>query len=164
MKAWTGTEIQEEHDRLERDAATVLGLMIFEYTRLDMELGWLLSWADGGTSLERLTKKLGPLSFSKRLEHLEKSVASKFQGQPEVAATYQDWLSDAHAIRELRNQLFHGRWAVQPIRQVVVNVVGLPNSVDQKGTPYSISDLEGVLIAIRELRARLQGLRSLHPV
>jgi hypothetical protein len=164
MRAWTGVEILEERDRLEREAATILGFMIFEYSRLDMELGWFLSWADDGNSLEKLTKKLGALNFSKRLEFLQKSVASKFRDSPSVVEAYANWLSDAHAIRELRNQLFHGRWGVEPIQQRVVNVVGLPNSPSQESTPYSIADLQSALASMRDLRARLQKLRSSCPV
>jgi len=164
MRAWTGIEIQEEHDRLESEAATALGLMIFEYSRLDMELGLFLSWSDDGKLMERITKKVAGLNFSKRLEFLQKSVAKKFRDSPDVIERYARWLADAHAIRELRNQLFHGRWGVKATEQVVVNVIGLPTSPDQESTRYSIAELKSALGSVRELRSRLQKLRSSCPV
>ena len=164
MPDWTGFEVQEERTRLEREAATILGFMLFEYSRLDMELGLFLSWSDEGSSLESLTKKMVGLNFNKRLEHLQTSVASKFRDTPSIADAYFAWISDAHLIRELRNHLFHGRWGVEPIAQRVVNVVGLPNSPDQSSTPYTIAELEGHLERMRQLRVRLQELRSSCPV
>ena len=138
--------------------------MLFEYSRLDMELGLFLSWSDDGSSLESRTKKMVGLNFNKRLEHLQTSTASKFRGDPGTAEAYFAWILDAHSIRELRNNLFHGRWGVEPIAQRVVNVVGLPNSPDQSSTPYTIAELEGNLERIRQLRVRLRELRSSCPV
>ena len=164
MPELKGYEVQEERERLEREAATILGFMIFEYSRLDMELGLLLAWSDDGSSLDHLTKKLSALNFSKRLEHLRKLVTSKYQDTPKAMKAYSDWMSDAHTIRELRNQLFHGRWGVEPIAQRVVNVVGLPTSPDQKSTPYTIAELESSLTRVRQLREQLRVLRSSCPV
>ena len=164
MRELTGAEVQEERARLEREAATILGFMIFEYSRLDMELGLFLAWSDDGSSLEQLTKKLSAFNFSNRLEHLRKTVALKFQDTQNILEAYSAWMSDAHSIRELRNQLFHGRWGVEPHAQRVVNVVGLPTSPDQKSTPYTIAELESQLANVRELRTRLHALRSSCPV
>lgn len=158
MRDWTSSEIQGERDRLEGEAATALGLMIFEYSRLDMELGLFLSGRDDGKSLKKLTRKVAGLNFNKRLELLEKSVAEHFSDSPDAIERYGHWLTDAHAIRELRNQLFHGRWGVSPTQQVVVNVTGLPTCPDQKTTPYSIAELHGVLVSMQKLRFRLQEL------
>src|SRR5690606_32499110 len=138
--------------RLEREAATILGFMLFEYSRLDMELGLFLSWSDNGSSLEKLTKKIGRFNFSKRLEYLQKSVALRFDGNLGVIGVYSAWISDAHSIRELRNELFHGRWCVELVAQRVVNVVGLPNSPDQSSKRYTIEELEGALERMRNLR------------
>lgn len=164
MWAWTGIEIQEERDRLEREAATILGYMLFEYSRLDMELGLFLVWAYEGKTLEELTKKLSDYSFHKRLEFLQKLVQVKFAETPKIIGAYATWLADAHEIRSIRNQLFHGRWGVNPIQQQVTNVLGLPTSPEQRETPYSIVDLQNKLETIRALRTRLQELRKSSPV
>ena len=164
MRELTGTEVQAERTRLECEAATILGFMIFEYSRLDMELGLLLAWSDDGTSLDSLTKKLSGFNFSKRLEHLRKSVALKYHDVPSTLQAYSAWMSDAHLIRDLRNQLVHGRWGVEAHAQQVVNVVGLPTSPDQKSVPYTIPELESKLEDIRDLRTRLHELRSKCPV
>jgi len=164
MWAWTGIEIQEERDRLEREAATILGYMLFEYSRLDMELGLFLVWANEGKTLDKLTKKLSDYNFHKRLEFLRKLVQVKFAKTPKINEAYATWLADAHETRSIRNQLFHGRWGVNPTQQQVTNVLGLPTSPEQRETPYSIVDLQNNLETIQTLRTRLQELRKSWPV
>lgn len=150
-------------DEIEREAATVLGFMLFEYSRLDMELGLLLVWSDDGRQLESLTKRLNDSNFHGKLLLLEKLVQEKYLGTA-TADTYKSWLSDAHAARTIRNQLFHGRWGFVPQQQQVANVIGLPTSTEQAETRYSISQLEDLLVKMRELRFRLSDLRQSCPV
>jgi hypothetical protein len=164
MRALAGAEIETEGDRLERDAATVLGYMLFEYSRMDMELGLFLVWSGDGHKLEELTKKLSDHNFHKRLEFLETLVQLKYVDNPLALEVYTSWLSDAHAIRSIRNQLFHGRWGVSPQQQLVANVVGLPTSHEQNETRYSIAGLRETLEAMRTLRSRLSELRKTWPV
>ncbi|WP_041446956.1 hypothetical protein [Thiocystis violascens] len=152
-----------EHDQLEQRAATVLGYMLFEYSRLDMELGLFLVWSDEGQKLDQLTSKLAEQNFYLRLKFLEKLAQEKHMGTP-AADLYTEWLLDAHAIRSLRNQLFHGRWGFIPSKQLVVNVVGLPTSLEQSETRYSIEQLRTSLDSMRMLRARLSDLRKRWPV
>lgn len=164
MREWTGIEIREESERLEREAATILGYMLFDYSRLDMELGLFLVWSDEGRVLEKLTKKLSEYNFHKRLGVLEKLVQTKYADTPNVVEIYAAWLADAHAIRSIRNQLFHGRWGINATRQQVMNVIGLPTSPEQREIPYFIADLQKQLDSIRSLRTRLQEIRKSWPV
>lgn len=164
MHAWTGAEIQEESERLEWEAATILGYMLFEYSRLDMELGLLLVWSNEGKDLDRLTKKLSDYNFNKKLEHLLKLVQVKYAESPKEIEAYASWLADAHEARSIRNQLFHGRWGVNPTQQHVTNVLGLPTSSEQLETHYSIADLQKELESMRALRSRLGELRKSWPV
>jgi hypothetical protein len=90
-------------------------------------------------------------------------VQEKYAGSPAVDL-YAAWLNDAHAIRLLRNQLFHGRWGFIPIQQLVANVIGLPTSPEQSETRYSIDQLGASLESMRMLRVRLSDLRKKWPV
>jgi hypothetical protein len=163
MRAMMESEAAAEYDQLERKAATVLGYMLFEYSRLDMELGLFLVWSDDGQKLVELTKKLSDRNFFQRLTFLKKLVQQKCGGTP-AEDPYAKWLSDAHAIRSVRNQLFHGRWGVIPQQQLVANVIGLPSSLEQSETRYSIEQLEESLQAMRQLRSRLSDLRQEWPI
>ncbi|PAU87200.1 hypothetical protein CK507_10830 [Pseudomonas sp. WN033] len=150
-------------DEIEKEAATTLGYMLFEYSRLDMELGLFLVWSNDGQNLDRLTKKLNDSNFNKRLHLLEKLVNEKYMDTP-AADIYKFWLSDAHAVRSLRNELFHGRWGFIPQQQQVANVVGLPTSPEQTETRYSIAQLKDLLLTMRDLRSRLSDLRQSFPM
>jgi len=150
-------------DGLERDAATVLGYMLLESSRLDMELGLFLAWSGEGGRLDELSKKLNEANFSKRRELLGKLARSTYVGTP-AADAYANWLHDAHEVRALRNQLIHGRWAFVPRQGLVTNVVGLPTSSEQTETRYSIEQLRDLLQIMRALRNRLGELRQAWPV
>lgn len=163
MTEWTGTEIQVERARLEREAATALGYILFEQTRLEMELGLFLVWKDDGSDLDKHTEKLGSVYFCERLGELQSAIALKYSSTPEAITAYTEWLGDAHKVRELRNQLVHGRWGVNPMAGTVSNVLGLPTSPTQREIPYSIKDLHEILSNWRTLRTRLATLRRAWP-
>jgi hypothetical protein len=63
MRSWTGIEIEAERERLEREAASILGYMLFEYSRLDIEVGMMVVWAGDWQRLEKLTTNTNPESF-----------------------------------------------------------------------------------------------------
>ncbi len=129
-----------------------------------MDLGLYLCWSDEGRELEKLTEKLRKMSFSDRLNFLEKLVQAKFKEVPEILDAYNSWLTDAHELRELRNILFHGRWGFEVREQKAVNVLGLPTSSLQTSRSFSIQELRNVQKTIKELMSRLYKLRKLHPV
>jgi hypothetical protein len=164
MRDWTGIEIEAERERLEREAASILGYMLFEYSRLDMELGMLLVWADDGQRLEKLTTDHSESNFHKKLRSLEKEVERKYAASHEAFLAHTRWLNAADEVRECRNQLVHGRWGIEPSKKQVINVVGLPTSSKQESFSYSISALQYKLDAIKELRAGLQELRKAWPL
>lgn len=159
----SNSELSEERGRLEQEAATILGFMLFEYSRLDMELGLFLVWFEGGQKLDELTKAVGKKNFNKRLEHLENAFRNE-DVDPSTRDLYSKWLTDAHSIRTLRNRLIHGRWGIIPGQQQVANVVGLPTSPEQSSTRYSIEQLEEQLQSIRQLRSRLNEIRDTRPI
>jgi hypothetical protein len=163
MHAWSGTDVVKERSDLENEAARLLGFMIFEYSRMEMDLGLFLAWADEGRSLDHNSKQVADTTFNERLVRLRKAVLVRHADPPTVISAYENWLDEAHALRELRNSLFHGRWGVETSKQVVVNVVGLPTHA-QTATRYSICDLQAALESMRKARKRLEELRSLWPV
>jgi hypothetical protein len=66
----TGRQICEARETLEQAAATLLGKMLFEFSRLDVNLALCVAWADSGQRLEELTKQVVEASFHKKLEFL----------------------------------------------------------------------------------------------
>lgn len=57
-------------DLIEEDAAKAVGLILFEFTRLDMNLGLCVVWTNDGKDLKKLTSRFNEKSFSCRLNFI----------------------------------------------------------------------------------------------
>lgn len=163
MKEWTGIEIERASQGLEQASATILGRMIFEYSRLDMALGLMLVWADQGSQLESLTQRVSSFVFHRKLEFLADLTTKKYQSNSGALAAHTEWLAEAHAVREERNALVHGRWGVDPIGNQVINVLGLPTG-EQVERRYTIAQLKTLLLRMQQLQQSLAALRAQWPV
>ena len=73
------------------------------------------------------------------------------------------WIERMHAVRLQRNQLVHGRWGIEPHKNKVVNVIGLPTGA-QQAVEYSIDDLAAVNDELRALQLELRRLRDRWPL
>jgi len=158
VSAWTGIEIREERDKLEREVAALLGFMLFEYARLDMALGMALTWADGGRDLESRSEQFAGANLYSKLAAFDKAAQAKFERNPQTKEAFLVLIDDAHRAREFRNILVHGRWGFEATEQTAVCVTALPTSVGQREIRYTISDLEGMLESVRSIRQRLHKL------
>ena len=154
----------EAMDALEQAAATLLGRLLLEFSRLDMALGLCLVWTGGGHHIDSLTKQVAEFNLHKRLDYLGQVVDRSFPENSEIRDAYITWLGQAHAARQKRNELVHGRWGFDLGREQLVNVVGLPTSSEQREIRYSVADLEGILDDVRRLRIGLDNLRKQWPL
>jgi hypothetical protein len=166
MKAWTGIEILEALERLEHDSALNIGRILFEFSRLDLDLGLCIVWANEGRQLDVLTKKIsGPdFSFHRKLDLLEKLATKTFLNKEKVLSRYQEWIVQANLVRQTRNNLVHGRWGIDVQKNCVVNVIGFPTSPERYTESYTIKELESQLDQILKLRHSLGELRKSNPV
>ena len=164
MKDWTGIEIEQAHKDLEQASALVLGQMLFEFSRLDIALGLCLAWSGQGQQLEHLSSEVENFTFHKKLDRLNKLVDAKFSTKQGVQAQYAQWLKDADTTRQIRNELVHGRWGIEPIKGQMINVIGLPTSPNQRSKDYTIEQLKRQLEEIVTLTQRLNKLREKWPV
>ena len=164
MKEWTGIEIERATQELERASATLLGRMLFEFSRLDMALGLMLVWSADGKQVSELTSKIQEFGFSKKLDFLATLAKTKFREQGGTESPYAQWLDDADALRQVRNELVHGRWGVEPTKNRVINVIGLPTSPSQRTVEYTTDDLKHVVERLVQLQRRLSTLRLQSPL
>jgi hypothetical protein len=141
----------------EKEAASLLGFVIFEWSRLEMELGLALVWQGEGCTLEKQTSDVGKEAFSERLLRLKSYVKSKY---PDTAAmqAYDAWTDRADKLRLVRNALVHGRWGISPSTGTVANIAGLPTSGGQIETRYTLAGLEEIVGAMKTLRGSLGQL------
>ncbi len=164
MRELTGTENSALHHELETKAATLLGRILFGFSRLEMELGLCVAWVGRGARLEQLTREHEESGFSVRLNFLLKSVGDLLPEGSEAHLAYLSWIDQADTVRQVRNELIHGRWGVEPIEERVVNVIGLPTSQKQRSVSYSMDQLQEVLEELDSLLAGLRILRKKWPL
>lgn len=149
---------------LESEAAKLLGQMLFEFGRLDMNLGLCVVWFDAGAKLDSLTNKVSEYSFHKKLEEVSGQVDKKLPHGSKGRVAYEAWVERAHEARQLRNELVHGRWGVDAINNKVVNVLGLPTSEDQRVVKYTLEGLAAINDGLRQLWEDLARLRERWPL
>lgn len=163
MKEWTGIEVERARQGLEQASSSILGRLLFEFSRLDMLLGLMLVWSNEGSQLERLTKLVSAYSFHKKLELLAELARIKYGTNQAALHAHNSWLAEANVVREERNNLVHGRWGIDHMTDQVVNVVGLPTG-DQVERRYTIRELKAVLTRMQRLQKSLGALRAQWPV
>ena len=164
MSELTAGQVWDAREQLEQSAAMLLGEMLFEFSRLDVNLGLCVVWTDSGRRLEELTKQVTDFSFHKKLDFLSQYVEGNLPKGSNRHTAYTEWIARAHASRVKRNQLVHGRWGVDSTQGHVINVIGLPTSPEQSEIRYSLADLESVLMELVQLQARLHEVRERWPL
>jgi hypothetical protein len=153
-----------KQDAVEREAAQLRGRILFAYSRLDMQLGLCIAWTAGGHRIEAISRQVAKWDLNKRLNRLAKHVEATPSLDTVARAAYGNWIKEVHAVREERNQMVHGRWGVDAVRDRVINVVGLPSSADQGERPYALGELVAFLRTVERLRDELFELRERHPL
>ena len=164
MSEITAGELLEQRDTLEYEAASLLGHMLFEFSRLDVNLGLCLVWVDGGVRIESLTKAVEKLSLKAKLDELVKHVVAKSPTGSECRRAYEIWIERANLVREQRNNLVHSRWGVEAHKNKIVNLIDLPTSNTQQAIEYTLEELAEVSNELRELLRELTRLREHWPL
>src|SRR5262249_23162404 len=123
MRDSTAEDVSVLHDLLEEKAATILGRILFEFSRLEMELGLCAVWVESGVRLEQLTSMHEDSNFNDRLEFIRESIDRLLPEDAESHAAYTAWCDRADEARKVRNELIHGRWGVEALHDRVVNVI-----------------------------------------
>lgn len=160
----TAGEVWAASDELETTTATLLGRLVFAFSRLDVALGLCLVWAGDGRQIGALTPRVTAMTFHKKLDQLAELVEAKFVAGSKKRSGWARWIEDAHKTRALRNQLTHGRWGVDPYTDDAINVIGLPTSPNQHEIRYSPKALSDAVIEAIQLQTKLSQLREQWPV
>lgn len=164
VNTMTAGELWAHRDAMEAAAATLLGRMLFEFSRIDVNLGLCLVWVDSGVNLERLTPKVAAMTFHGKLLELTKHVENKLPAGSKCRTAYDRWIERMNVARAQRNELVHGRWGVEAHLNRVVNVIGLPTGDGQECVEYSIDELAAVNEELRSLDLELRRLRGQWPL
>lgn len=164
MEEITAQEMFKARELLEEAGATLLGKILFEFTRLDMCLGLCLVWVDSGHRLDALTKNVQDETFHQRLKRLKESVSARLTEGSGGYSAYSNWIQNADNARAKRNDLFHGRWAVDAMGAKLINILGLPTSNNSVETKYGLSDLQNFIEELKLLQTDLNKYGKIWPL
>lgn len=152
---------------LEDAAASNLGHILFELSRLELNLGLCIAWFDDGVDIEGQSKKYNSKGLGDKFAGVRKQLETKRSKgglNANAITAWQRWLDRADQIRNTRNNFVHGRWGTDPITVTVTNVVGLPSSGLQQEQQYTLDQLGQIHREIRDVAAELHKLREKWPL
>lgn len=160
MSNLTLADQEAMRDAFEERAASILGKMLFSFSRLDVNLGLMVSWVLWSLGKESQVKNVDTMNFNSKLEFITQYIEVSSNLPSGAREDLAQWLSDAHAAREQRNQFIHGRWASDALRGKALNIVGLPGSDAQRTFEYALGDLEAFNTSVQHLTRRLSKARE----
>lgn len=147
----TAGELWARQTQLEAEGACLLGKLMFAFGRLEFNLGLYVRSIAGG-------KYLKGSSFSDRLESMAKAVDCGSHYDGFSSAPYEAWIRRAHAMRQIRNDLVHGRWGSNPYTMCVLNVVASEDLSRQRENAYTLSQLSELVREVAQLQIDLAKL------
>lgn len=138
--------------QLERDAAGLVGQIIFCLSRLEFNLGLYLRNAVGGRDVEAVNPLIERLSFKAKIDALRDVVGREFCSEEACISEFRSWWAVMDEFRPKRNSFVHGRWAM--VGPHAINAASvLPGSNAQKETRYLVADLATELQKAEEISA-----------
>lgn len=167
MSGNTLAEHMQIRRNLEDAAASNLGHILFELSRLELNLGLCIAWFNDGADIEGQSKKYNTKGLGEKLEAVRKQLELKRSSEvlnANAIDAWQRWLERADQVRDLRNNFVHGRWGTNPEIITVTNVVGLPSSGLQQERQYTLDQLAQIRGEIRDVAVELHKLREKWPL
>ena len=152
---------------LEDAAASNLGHILFELSRLELNLGLCIAWFDDGIDVEGQSKKYNSKGLGDKLKAVRKQLEIKRSNEgleANAITAWKRWLDRVDQIRDTRNNFVHGRWGTNSASITVTNVVGLPSSGLQQERQYTLDQLSQIRGEIRDVVAELHKLREKWPL
>jgi hypothetical protein len=160
MSNLTQAETVAIREELERKAASLLGKTVFCFSRMDMNVGLMVSSVLRWSGKESQLKGADTMNFHARLKFLENYVESRGDLVEEARSALRAWIAAADAVRVKRNDFFHGRWSVDGPTGKVRNTTGLPGSDAQESKEYTLIELDAFNSEIERLTPALSKLRA----
>lgn len=149
------------YGELESAAGTIIGRIVFSFSRFEFNLGLCIRNAVGGSDVEAINPLLHRLSFKAKLDALIEIVEHKYSSNVACVAEFKQWYKGIDAIRAKRNSFVHGRWGIHGYAQQVVNVApGMPNEVPQREIAFTLHELQQELVEVDRVIGEFEELRT----
>ena len=148
------------HQRLEDALYRGLGRAVVLFSQLDLSISLCIQSLKTETDALVARKRGNSPKIKKKLEDLQKVIASKFKSShPELVSDFDRWFSKASEIRQLRNDFIHGRWEISPVHKEICFVPGgaLDSSRERR---FQLSQFEGKIEGLASLFKEFWYLRD----
>lgn len=110
----TSSEMFARRDATEVEIATLIGQLVFSYSRLITDLHLCVAWHGHGKELDEYGNKAEDFAAADLIRKIEEQAKLIHGDKTDCFKKYQSWASRAHGIRNLRNTIMHSRWGIEP--------------------------------------------------
>ena len=152
-------QLKLDADELERVAQGILGAIIFQFSKLEFQIGIQLRELVAGRDIELLNPVVDRLTFKAKLDALKDVVERRFSTDAMKVEEFRQWHRGADEFRARRNKFIHGRWGIYPHEGQVINVSpGMPGDSPQSETKYEVEQLRHELLSLEKLCAEFAAM------
>jgi hypothetical protein len=124
---------------------------MFGFGRLEHGLSFFLRGVENG-------KYLGGGTFHARLASFAQAVEDAHRERGLARDPYDTWIARAQRVRQIRNDMVHGRWVPDPGSMTIANVLLSADAGEQRTVAYALSDLEQIERDVSQLHRDLSKL------
>lgn len=114
IRTMTGTEMFARRGATETEVATLIGQLVFSYSRFVGALHYCLAWHNDGANLDSYGESAEGPSSADLINKIASQAQARFGNGSPVFKKYTAWAERAHTVRELRNVIMHSRWGIEP--------------------------------------------------
>jgi hypothetical protein len=159
----TAGELWHRREKLEQEASLLLGSFLFGFSRLEFAASLAIESLRRNRRLLREPAAGSQAGMFNKLIALADSVAAMQDIDAGTSQAYEAWTRAAHVLRSQRNALVHGRWDVDPERELILNIA-THESGTAKVTEYDLSALRQLAEQPAALHRQLSKLLSARPI
>jgi hypothetical protein len=148
----SATEMLARRDAAENEVASLIGNLVFSYSRLVTSLHLCVAWHNDGKELDRYKTKAEDLAAADLIKKIEAQSKSKHGDKSDCFKSYESWAIRANAIRELRNIIMHSRWSIEPYGRHAIAI----------STPILVEPIKELTFTANQLRLACSECDSLN--
>ena len=160
----TGAEMFARRDATETEVATLIGQLVFSYSRLVSALHYCVAWHNDGANLDAYGKSAEGYSSADLINKIASQAQTHFGSGSLAFKKYASWAKRAHSAREFRNVVMHSRWGIEPYGRHAIAVSTPPFAEPQRERIVTSSKLQAACETCTALATELGELRGKFPL
>jgi hypothetical protein len=164
IRTMTGKEMFARRDATEKEVATLIGQLVFSYSRLVSALHYCVAWHNDGADLDAYGKNAEGYSSAELINKISSQAQTRFGSASPAFKKYAAWAKRAHAARELRNVVMHSRWGIEPYGRHAIAISTPPFVKLQQERIVTSSKLQAACETCAALATELGELRGKFPL